>query len=328
MLEAMQKSGALSQQQIDAIKLIDKTLEAQKDESAESQQILLDAIKELEKLADVTMMVNNEIYTEKIEAVRKLEEEAKALGEKIEEDGLGPDSPEAKKLETIVSDLSRFKAEAVLFANEAYHSQGPFKHVVMATQAVGGDVEKQWEQKEENKGKKFKEHLPKEEQDRLVTEERTKRRGELGIDLCLQSFNEQMGDFLKDLKHYSSEPFPGQGFYRSSKYLARLFDALILLETKMADRKLKLTTGLTDLPGLKKRIEGGMLASRGGKLEFKSGNNKLEGTALQEEIEAYAVDEIKDMFKVTNLAALGGVFKTVTSKVNAQVRKAMATEMT
>lgn len=324
MLEEMKSKGELNTQQVDALNLVEKALGLQKNETAESQQILLDAIKKLETLQDVTMMVNNEIYTERIEAVRKLEEQAKALGDKIEKEGLGEGSPEAKKLEEIVADLSRFKAEAVLFANEAYHSQGPFKHVVMATQAVGGDVEKKWE--EENKPKKFKEALTPEEQGKLIGDERNKRRDELGIDLCLQSFNEQMGDFLKDLKHYSSEPFPGQGFYRSSKYLSRLFDALILLEAKMADKS-PLKTGLGDLKAVKKRIDDGMLASRAGKLEFKSGDNKLTGSSLQHEIEAFAVDEIKDMFKVTNLQALGGVFKTVTSKVNAQVRKVMAAEM-
>jgi hypothetical protein len=43
----------------------------------------------------------------------------------------------------------------------------------------------------------------------------------------LASLNEQFGDFLKDMHHYmeKSPNDPSEAFYRSSKYLLRLFKA-------------------------------------------------------------------------------------------------------
>ena len=46
----------------------------------------------------------------------------------------------------------------------------------------------------------------------------------------LQSFNEQLGDTLKDINHYSED---GECLYKSSKYVDRLVDAAIKLNKEV-----------------------------------------------------------------------------------------------
>jgi len=168
-----------------------------------------------------------------------------------------------------------------------------------------------------------KKELPESERKQMIAAEQAKRRDALSLHQCLQSFNEQLGDFLKDLEHCEKEEFPGMGFYRSSKYLLRLFDAAALLRAKAPSLVIDLD------PAHAKQINEGILASRKGALEFTDGPNgaPLQGKELQQEVEAFAIAEIRRMFGVSSLKDLGAKFKKVGTSVNAQLRKMVADEM-
>ncbi|MFJ7205849.1 hypothetical protein ACIQWR_20225 [Streptomyces sp. NPDC098789] len=83
----------------------------------------------------------------------------------------------------------------------------------------------------------------------------------------LQSFNEQLGDLLKDLRHYTDA---GEAFYRSAKYLRRMTAAARrVLETSgsgLADADLALLTQLEEIGS----DDGTLLALRGGKEEYET----------------------------------------------------------
>lgn len=315
-------------EQTKAIKMIEEAMaNAAKATPVEGQKILLKAITDMSHFQDVTMWANNEMYTAAIEEVRTIETDADDLAKEIETKNLGPESPQSKKLATLLARARDLGADAVFFANEAYHSEGPFKHIVEATQGAESDVEADYDKKNApkkpgDKGKKFKE-LTDAERKKMISDEQAKRRNALSLQQCLQSFNEQLGDFLKDLEHYEKEEFPGMGFYRSSKYLSRLFDAASLLKSKAP----KLNVALDFAQAA--QINDGILASRKGALEFKDGPNgvPLQGKALQDEIEAFAIAEIRRMFNVSTLKDLGAKFKAIGTSVNAQLRKMVADEM-
>jgi hypothetical protein len=321
LIKGVKESDRTPEQQ-KAIKMIEESIaNAAKASPVEGQKILLKAINELTHFQDVTMWANNEMYTAAVKEVRDIEIKADGIAKEIEEQKLGPDSPKAKELASLLARARDLGADAVFFANEAYHSEGPFKHIVEATQGAESDVEAEFDKKA-GEGPKFK-SLPPTKQKEMVAAEQKKRRDALSLHQCLQSFNEQLGDFLKDLEHYQQEEFPGMGFYRSSKYLVRLFDAAALLIAKAPNLQVDLDMEQA------KNINAGILAARKGALEFKDGpdGKPLEGQALQAEIEAFATEEIKKMFGVSTLKDLGVKFKKVGTAVNAQLRKMVADEM-
>ena len=137
--------------------------------------------------------------------------------------------------------ISRF------FANEAYQADGPFAHIVTATQAAEADALNELAQGVNKdvagaaKDEKLEVRmamtaaggvgkygeLTKEAQEILVKNAQTKmgeavakekklRQDKLPPEECLQSFNEQLGDFLKDLEHYGEDE-PGKAIIQSSK---------------------------------------------------------------------------------------------------------------
>jgi hypothetical protein len=141
----------------------------------------------------------------------------------------------------------------------------------------------------------------------------------------LQSFNENLGDLLKDLRHYDGEPFPGLGFYRSSKYLERVCDAAVLTASKLpgpaqADfAKLRLG-GKT--PGAVQTDVAGLVDIRGEAKTF-------EGVAdLEQEKQAYAIAEMSRIFPgVTTLRDLGKVTMEFGQQVNSLVRATVTEQM-
>ncbi|MFC5722275.1 hypothetical protein ACFP1Z_19095 [Streptomyces gamaensis] len=76
----------------------------------------------------------------------------------------------------------------------------------------------------------------------------------------LQSFNEQLGDLLKDLKHYGDA---GEAFYRSAKYLQRMMAAarraLDATGASLPDEQLALLTQLEEISS----ADGTLLSMRG-----------------------------------------------------------------
>ncbi|MFJ8314275.1 MULTISPECIES: hypothetical protein [unclassified Streptomyces] len=81
----------------------------------------------------------------------------------------------------------------------------------------------------------------------------------------LQSFNEQLGDLLKDLRHYTEA---GEAFYRSAKYLQRMTQAVRQALEKSAaglrDAELALLTKLEEISA----ADGTLLGIRSSKEKY------------------------------------------------------------
>ena len=319
----------------------------------EAANAILKAAKELEKHEDILLAVNNEIYVEAVKKSREFETQARDRIERMEylreqvesirkqkilfpewqpaeemAAAIKKDEEELEKLEAeFEGKTARSKdlfADAVFFANEAYHSEGPFKHVVLATQAVAGDVKNDY----------IKKHsadawakLGDQGQKALIDAERTKRRDGLSLHDCLQSFNEQLGDFIKDLHHHEDDALPGTGFFRSSKYLDRLVDAADLLNQKVDGNLGVQLPGNHEPQALRRTLGEGLLALRKGKIQIRSNGDDANEEERQEQEEAFAIAEIHRLFEEKTLKGLGKRFKDYGSKVNAKLRALIAEEM-
>jgi hypothetical protein len=135
---------------------------------------------------DLVLQKSNELYLARMRKVRQLQLTIRKLDDNQEN---------SEKVKVLKAQVKQILGEACFFAAEAYHSEGAVKHIVAGIQGA-----KNPEQKAAIMSSLKPEHF-------------------------LQSFNEQLGDFLKDLNHYHGEP-DGKIFYRSSKYLYRLFLAV------------------------------------------------------------------------------------------------------
>lgn len=322
---------------------------AENAKGAEQAKLILERAELLEGAEDVMLAVTNAIYVDAVKESREVENQAQKAAAEIERLEKELEALEGKPEKT-QEDLQQIRTkqdelaaaqkeldgraarskdlftDAVFFANEAYHSDGPFKHVVQATQAVESDVQREYD--EEN-GEGAWKKLDKTERDDKVNTERTERRNKLSLHDCLQSFNEQLGDFIKDLHHHAndkSEDLPGTGFFRSSKYLDRLIDAVDLLEQKAeGGLGVKIPGKLKTLEEYRKALGQGLLALRKGKIKIEK--EDVDEQEKQEQMEAFAIAEIKRLFGVSTLHDLGKLFKTFGSKVNAKLRAQVAREM-
>ncbi|MFC5863950.1 hypothetical protein ACFPT7_16720 [Acidicapsa dinghuensis] len=261
----------------------------------EGQKRMLEAAAEFEhRYPDMHMRTSNYLYVQRLKEARQIEVHAAQLDP----------AKDTEKLNGLLARRKTLATDAVFFANEAYLSEGPFLHVVKAIQTVLTAAKQ----------------LGGAERITYIKEHTAKELAKLSASQCLQSFNEQLGDLLKDLEHYRGEPSQGVGFYRSSKYLERLLDALMLLQVKIPDVEAKVPGTSLATPELKSRISSGLLAARKGQLEFGDDGATLTGDALQRELEAFAVDEVREMFGVVTLQELGRLILSLASSVNAQLR--------
>lgn len=135
--------------------------------------------------SDLVLEKSNKLYLERMAKIREIQELIRIL------------DPEANadEVQTLKAEVKQLLGEACFFAAEAYHSEGAVKHIVAGVQGAKNPTAKAVIMKE------------------------------LKPEHYLQSFNEQLGDFLKDLSHYAQEA-NGKIFYRASKYLYRLFLAV------------------------------------------------------------------------------------------------------
>jgi hypothetical protein len=226
------------------------------------------------------------------------------------------------QLAGMLSDLARQQALTMFYANEAYQSGGPFKHVVWAGQAVETDVKAEVDETTPGAW----DLLPAPEKKRLVDEKRRERRASLTRDESLQSFNEQLGDFLKDLAHYGDKE-PGKAIIQSSKYLERLIDAIGLMNDKgmfEADQPLK--SKLLEELARQSRLSGELIAARKGNLWMVAPSGGPTGAPpvdQDEQRKAYACDFMKQL-GITSVAALGKTYVDLGIRVNAAARKAIS----
>ncbi len=253
----------------------------------------------------------------------------------------------------LLADLSRQKAMAMYFANEAYQSSGPFKAVVEADQAVAPDVkteeakkyyvggegsarQHEWETADADQRDAMikeawsalyeKNEEAKRQGQQLIDAKRRERREAMSPAEVLQSFNEQLGDFLKDLAHYG-ESEPGKAIIQSSKYLDRLLEALVLLQK---DKALKCVAETSELGrevqqhlALQPRIKKELIGARKGLITMEP---LVEGEPIDQDKErkAYACQFMKQTLGVVSVAELATLYSRLGMRVNAAVRKELA----
>ena len=251
--------------------------------------------------------------------------------------------------------LGSATAIGMFFANEAYQSDGPFAHVVTATQAAEAEatdgvvkLRASTLSEEDKKGEDAKHQvafglaggkakfgkLEKGEQDKLLKQAgseidaavkklKEERQNAMSAEQCLQSFNEQLGDFLKDLEHYGDEA-PGKAIIQSSKYLDRLLDAVRLLaDKKMFEADSALLETLRKEIELQGRIKGELIAARKGNLVMMPLEENGPPVDQEEQRRAYACEFMKQL-GVTSLAGLAKKYVGLGVKINAVARRAMA----
>jgi hypothetical protein len=164
---------------------------------------------------DGELRVKNELYAKKLEDVQKARQTQGKILEEMKRATAGTREGLKEKLDGATQARKAAMVEATLFAHEAYHSEGPMIDVVGNQQGVikraahypghvAGEGRSQWGE-------------------RWQMDNRPLRRAEM-----LGSFNEQVGDALKDIRHYGheapagSDPF-GKTTVQASKYVQRLF---------------------------------------------------------------------------------------------------------
>ena len=279
-----------------ALRWVEERLQAMaKDDLLEGQQRMLAATLDLEHhFPDLHMRTSNDLYVRSLKEVRQLEARATSLD---------PTS-DRETYEGLLARIKTLATDAVFFANEAYLSEGPFLHVVRAIQSVLTAAQ----------------NLSGPERDAYIKENTAKELARLSANQLLQSFNEQLGDLLKDLSHYAGEASPGLGFFRSSKYLERLLDALLLLQREVPGLDAAIPAASRPTAEIRDRVAKGMLAVRKGQLAFGDNGMTLGGDALQRESEAFAIEEVRAMFGVVSLRELGRRFLDLASRVNTHVR--------
>ncbi len=276
-------------------------------DTPEGQKAILAAAAKLEHDDPAKAMdANNKLYVAKMKEVRVLEKKYDA------------ESDPAKKA-ALLAMLKTLQADATFFAAEAYHSEGPLKHVVKAGQSSKIAIE--------GNGITYPTEKAKNE---AIAALKAAELAKMSANQMLQSFNENLGDMLKDLRHYASEPFPGVGFFRSSKYLERLCEAFGLITGKLPERA---QAGFAAIkiggkaPDAVRGEVGGLVAIRGDKKGFKADG---DGAVPDPEAEkqAYAIAEMSKIFpSVVTLPDLGKVVSAFGQQVNALARNAIAEQM-
>lgn len=225
---------------------------------------------------DVVLEKSNQLYLERMTKVRQIQAQIRKL-----EKSANPESS-ADQINVLKAEVKKLLGEACFFASEAYHSEGAVKHVVAGLQ--GNDSQ-------------------------AALAKLTP------IDI-LQSFNEQLGDFLKDIVHYTHEDAPaGKTFYRSSKYLYRLFDAVLELRKRQEFQDMKLQIeNQKSVEDMAKIVKGELLTVRKGDKKFDSEEEKL----------AHCEQIVNNLFKVTTAEGLKQVVLKMSSDFNQKVRNKLS----
>ncbi|MBV8379302.1 MAG: hypothetical protein JO369_00880 [Paucibacter sp.] len=181
-----------------------------------------------ENFPDEVMETTDAMYAKTMTALREDQAKVRQLEAHLAEAHEGPQCEELHKgvahaawLAQAPAGINALKARVkqaqftnIVFANEAYVSQGAITHIVSGAQAAT----------EEEKREVLERIQPAE---------------------LLQSANEQMADFYKDMKHLEREANAaaigqaqrrkhGEAFVHASKYLSRMLDAAAMLQDKYA----------------------------------------------------------------------------------------------
>ena len=295
--EQLLKAAEGNPKEIAAIKAIPLTPEGQKQ--------LLDRAEALEHDPIRSMATNNDLYLAKLNEVRAIEPSTDGERDPVKKAGL-------------LARLKSYQADATFFAAEAYHSEGPLQHVVKAGQSSRLEIEANGTV-----------YATKADKDLAINNRKQEKLAALSPNQMLQSFNENLGDLLKDLRHYGNEPFPGLGFYRSSKYIERLCDAYSVIAPKLPEAARadfnRLTLG-DKPPAAVQAAVAGLVEIRGEKKGFPPEGGVPADP--EQEKQAYAIEQMTTIFPhVVTLPDLAKVMTKFGQDVNAMVRSAITKDM-
>lgn len=307
--------GKLTTEEVQAFKAFDKAkLEFEKARQAHdlrATQELLPVFLDLmeESFPDEVMDATDEQYAERMGQLR--DDQARLAANLAGHAQEGPDCDAIHRGQdhaTWLAEQNALKARImqaqftnIVFANEAYVSQGAIKHVVAGIQAS----------------------TP--EKKRAVLEDIQP--GEL-----LQSTNEQLADFFKDMKHMehaekaardatARRRASGEAFVHASKYLSRLLDAAAMLEEKYqgdADIRDALATPAYALCEL-----GGAASPRDLQVKVDAQLVKLrKSSAIPGDAKAeLAFDDVRKLFQVGSVAELRTLIMAFSREFNRRVRQ-------
>ncbi|AOY79103.1 hypothetical protein BJP36_03430 [Moorena producens JHB] len=181
----------------------------------------------------------------------------------------------SEEAQNLKAEVERQLSNALFFASEAYHSKGTILHVVEGIQGKNQEV--------------------------LAA---------LTPNQILDSVNEQLGDFLKDIRHYTAEEVDdGTTFYRASKYMHRLFDAVNLLKEKEAIGDLDFESQYGSTKDLYEAIGEVLLPARKGKF----------GLSPEETMEL-ARDTVWNMYQIITAEELEDIVLSLVKEVNIVAR--------
>lgn len=257
------------------------------------QQLLPVFLEGLEHLFEAEVMeTTDEQYLDRMAELRATQAQIAELERSHTDD---------EKLNALKAIVKKRQFENIIFANEAYMSQGAIEHIVAGGQAMDSDPE---------------------EAKRIIDN--------LTPQTLMQSCNEQLADFFKDMKHYETElagvkdPVQkrrqtGEAFVHASKYLLRLLDGAELLLAKYKAQGQDLDFNLIkdvkrrdksiqSPADLKKKVEETLYALR------KSSTVPAE---VKGEI---GVDEVRKLFDVDDIGGFRSKLSEFGTDINAKVR--------
>ena len=267
-----------------------------------------------------TMEVTDEMYLERMGTLRANEARIRALEGPLhdanaEHEGKTCAAEHADmdhaawrkaKIATLKVSVKKDITTNIVFANEAYISEGAIEHVVMTGQ--GG----------------------------LSQEEKTKKIRAMPTSKLLQSANEQLADFFKEMEKYIADTVTafrskdetrtrrvqGEAYVHASKYVSRLLDAAIALALKYEDDETDPFTleWLEEIPkprgekvseilsALKADIDEQLLAMR-------------KSSSLSASVKAeVAVARLEALLEVTDVGEFSNLFELLGKEINSKVR--------
>ena len=231
--------------------------------------------------SDLVLEKSNKLYLQRMAKIREIQELIRVLSPDKE-----AEQQNKEEIETLKAQVKQLLGEACFFAAEAYHSEGAVKHIVAGVQGARANPQ---------------------DKQRIMSS--------LKPEHYLQSFNEQFGDFLKDLNHYAGEP-NGKIFYRSSKYLYRLFLAVAELRLYKPEFKgleyLQIEEQQGNAANLAQDINDKLVLIRKGDGEFK-------GASEAKKIEA-AEQQMKAILNVDTASSLKVKILQMAQEFNSEVR--------
>jgi hypothetical protein len=203
-----------------------------------------------------------------------------------------PTTDEAAKkmlMDGLKSRIRDKTSEATFFASEAYQTEGAVEHVVQGMQGNAGMAN-------------------------------------VSVWQFLESFNENVGDFMKDMKHYAGAHEgddlrdTGKAFYKASKYVHRILDTVKEIKLKFGTTDvLPFETSLGgDAKTLADKIASVSLAIRKGALEYEGADMSDEEKELAKSLKSQ--EQMAELFKVGNIDTFVQKLLKFAKEVNAWVR--------